>query len=288
MAQTSTIEWTDATWNPITGCKIKSPGCTNCYAMKLAGTRMKNDKSRTGLTEPSNAGPVWNGMVRFNDGWLDQPLKWRTPLRIFVVAHGDMFYELVPESWLDLIFDRMHRAPQHLYQILTKRPENMSRYVMKLKPRDNIWLGVSVEDQRRADERQDHLRAIANLGWNTWVSYEPAIGPVDWIGWEFTKCIVSGGESDLDGKSARVSHPDWHRDTLKFCDANNILYGFKQWGAHHPDDQAWADGRWGFGPGQVVPLTFTRVGKKKAGRFLDGVEYNGFPGAATWPEKGLV
>lgn len=104
MADHSTIEWTDATWQPITGCSIVSPGCTNCYAMRIAGTRLRHHPSREGLTNPSKAGPVWNGKVRFNEQWLLQPLQWKKPRRIFVCAHGDLFHESVPDEWIDKIF----------------------------------------------------------------------------------------------------------------------------------------------------------------------------------------
>jgi protein gp37 len=98
MAEASKIEWTDATWNVVTGCQVVSPGCTNCYAMKLAGTRLRNHASRAGLTVASKAGPVWNGQVRFNEQWLRQPLSWKRPRRIFVCAHGDLFADGVTDA----------------------------------------------------------------------------------------------------------------------------------------------------------------------------------------------
>ena len=125
MAQDSKIEWTDATWNPITGCSVVSPGCTNCYAMGLAGTRLKNLPSRIGLTRESKAGPVWNGQVRLNAEWLDQPLRWKRPRKIFVCAHGDLFAEAVPDEWIDRVFAVMALAPQHTFQVLTKRSAPM-------------------------------------------------------------------------------------------------------------------------------------------------------------------
>ena len=100
MADGTKIEWTDATWNPITGCSVVSPGCTNCYAMRLAGTRLQHHPSRSGLTTLSKAGPVWNGQVRLNEGWLTQPLAWSRPRRIFVCAHGDLFHESVPAEYM--------------------------------------------------------------------------------------------------------------------------------------------------------------------------------------------
>eukprot|EP01031_Cornospumella_fuschlensis_P021266 gene21266-26057_t len=129
MADRTGIEWTDATWNPIVGCSIVSPGCTNCYAMKLAGTRLKNHASREGLTRDSKAGPVWTGEVRFNPQWLDQPLRWSKPRLIFVCAHGDLFTEGVPDEWIDQIFAVMALAPRHTFQVLTKRPERMRQYL---------------------------------------------------------------------------------------------------------------------------------------------------------------
>lgn len=129
MSDKSKIEWTDATWNPITGCSVVSPGCTNCYAMKLAGTRLKDHPSRAGLTDDSKAGPVWNGQVRFNESWLDQPLRWKKPRQIFVCAHGDLFHENVPDEWIDRVFAVMALAPQHTFQVLTKRPERMRSYL---------------------------------------------------------------------------------------------------------------------------------------------------------------
>jgi protein gp37 len=129
LADGTHIEWTDATWNPITGCSIVSPGCTNCYAMKLAGTRLKYTPSREGLTVDSKAGPVWNGQVRLNEQWLDQPLRWKRPRRIFVCAHGDLFAENVPDEWIDRVFAVMALAPQHTFQVLTKRAARMREYV---------------------------------------------------------------------------------------------------------------------------------------------------------------
>ena len=110
MAEHSPIEWTEATWNVITGCTVLSPGCAGCYAMKLAGTRLRHHWSREGLTQPSKAGPVWTGEVRFNERWLDQPLHWRRPRMIFVAAHGDLFHHALPDRVLDAVFDMMEAA----------------------------------------------------------------------------------------------------------------------------------------------------------------------------------
>lgn len=125
MGDRSLIEWTDATWNPITGCSIVSPGCTNCYAMQLAGTRLAHLPSRKGLTTASKSKPVWNGRVRFNEEYLTLPMRWRRPRKIFVCAHGDLFAENVPDEWIDRVFAVMALAPWHTYQVLTKRADRM-------------------------------------------------------------------------------------------------------------------------------------------------------------------
>lgn len=211
MAENSKIEWTDATWNPITGCSVVSPGCTNCYAMRLAGTRLQHHPSRKGLTRDTKAGPVWTGEVRLNAEWLDQPLRWSRPRMIFVCAHGDLFHESVPDAWIDQVFAVMAAAHWHTFQVLTKRADRMAHYLREhgapaaerwvaaswelaktmsaLKrvgwswagegmpwPLPNIWPGVSAEDQARADERIPHL--LATMAAVRWVSAEPLLGPI--------------------------------------------------------------------------------------------------------------
>lgn len=204
MAEASKIEWTDATWNPVTGCSVVSPGCTNCYAMKLAGTRLRNHPSRVGLTAPSLAGPVWNGEVRFNEEWIGQPLRWKRPRMIFVCAHGDLFHESVPFHVIDKVFSVMALAPQHTFQVLTKRSDRMRGYlsdpwtyrrwkltydpawfprdlsnvpaVFPAAPLPNVWLGVSVEDNERRNRIADLLDTPAAV---RFVSAEPLLGPLD-------------------------------------------------------------------------------------------------------------
>ena len=213
MAEHTHIEWTDATWNPITGCSIVSPGCTNCYAMTLAGTRLAHHPSRSGLTITTKAGPVWTGEVRFNEAWLDQPLRWRRPRMIFVCAHGDLFHESVPDEWIDKVFAVMALSPQHTFQVLTKRAGRMREYLASTGvnrshavwramvgeaktidaghvldswyggpsasqwPLPNVWLGVSAERQIEADERIPDL--LATPAAVRFVSLEPLLGPID-------------------------------------------------------------------------------------------------------------
>lgn len=288
MAESSSIEWTDATWNPVTGCSVVSPGCTNCYAMRLAGGRLQHHSTRKGLTTPSKAGPVWNGQVRFNHDMLREPLRWRRPRRIFVCAHGDLFHESVPDAWIDQVFAVMAVAGDHTFQVLTKRAERLRAYVTARGrvhaicrwlphfaegrdppapdvrfsdaeidqansymrwPLPNVWLGVSAEDQERADER---LRYLLNTPATVrFVSAEPLLGPID-IARAFLPAmkdrieqrlpsptdgrgslhwVIVGGES---GPGARAMHPGWARSLRDQCVAAGIPFHFKQWGAWAP------------------------------------------------------
>lgn len=349
MADRSKIEWTDATWNPITGCSVVSPGCTNCYAMKLAGTRLKHTESRRGLTHGSKAGPVWNGKVRLLERSLDQPIQWKRPRMIFVCAHGDLFHENVPDEWIDQVFAVMALAPQHTFQVLTKRAARMRAYLtdprvvrriyelvceltleneinvvliapgvdehfapaapriyLDVWPLPNVWLGVSVEDQVRAEERIPlllHTPAAIRFA-----SAEPLLGPIDFTGIctghyfidalqglkyhdapegvhsATEKCakldqIIVGGESGL---GARPMHPGWARALRDQCAAAGVPFFFKQWGEFRPltayeHGQACGAIRVGNDPYDRDALML-RAGKKSAGRLLDGIQHNGMPG----------
>lgn len=364
MAETSAIEWTDATWNPITGCSVISPGCTNCYAMKLAGTRLQHHPSRAGLTNDTKAGPVWTGEVRLNPEWIDQPLRWRRPRMIFVCAHGDLFHEAVSDEWIDRVFSIMAAAHWHTFQVLTKRAERMRAYIASFRPcrvatgfvtrngeeptsyggpahfgimsekrwpLPNVWLGVSAEDQKRADERIPLL--LATPAAVRWVSAEPLLGPISLRGERSTEgwnwltgdaydvdptppatrwsgntgrrinWVVVGGES---GPGARPMHPDWARSLRDQCAAAGVPYFHKQNGewvdTHDAGYSTWEATRPGYGRvggfiGRGVPgldgtewetlwpfLTpadpgpvMIRIGKKAAGRLLDGREHNEVP-----------
>ena len=355
MAEHSHIEWTDATWNPITGCSLASPGCTNCYAMKLAGGRLRNHVSRAGLTQESKAGPIWTGEVRFNEAWLAQPARWGRARLIFVCAHGDLFHESVPDEWIDRVWATMAVNTRHTFQVLTKRAARMRSYVVGLqarlggfmstvaehptgarplwdlidfahfaRPLPNVWLGASVEDQTRAEERlTDLARTPAAV---RYVSYEPALGAVDFRPWLWTSNslntpteypmvhgprfgeaivpaerihqIIVGGES---GPRARPMHPEWARKVRDDCTATDTAFLFKQWGSWAPTEQFDCDPSahkayagelltmTGNESGPAVfafPTTFVArpellrpIGKKAAGRILDGRTHDGTPGA---------
>ena len=211
MSDKTKIEWTDATWNPVTGCSLVSEGCRYCYAADLAASRLKNHPSRKGLAKRNAAGVAqFTGEVRFNEKWIDQPLHWRKPRRIFVCAHADLFHENVPDEWIDKVFAVMALCPQHTFQVLTKRPERMRKYLsdvhaarwmlieddasaMGFEPRGldndgfdwlsnkgflpNVWLGVSIEDQPTADTRIPYL--LDTPAAVRFVSAEPLLGAVD-------------------------------------------------------------------------------------------------------------
>ncbi|MDZ4393786.1 phage Gp37/Gp68 family protein [Cypionkella sp.] len=220
MADKSLIEWTDATWNPITGCTLVDDGCRHCYAAHLITSwhAIGNHPSRKGLARKNAAGESkFTGEVRFNEGWLDQPLSWKKPRRIFVCAHGDLFHPSVPDEWIDKVFAVMALASQHTFQVLTKRPERALEYLHTGKshqigmdalglvlddhaknpnsklgagvelvgdishlrnwPLPNVWLGTSVSDQASADLRIPNL--LSTPAAVRFISAEPLLGPVD-------------------------------------------------------------------------------------------------------------
>ena len=294
MSDKTKIEWTDATWNPITGCTVVSPGCTHCYAMKLAGGRLRNHPSRAGLTKETNGGPVWTGEVRWNESQFLAPLKWRRPRRIFVCAHGDLFHPHVPEDWINQVWQMMEDTPQHSYQVLTKRSGEMSWYVRRRsKVLPNVWLGVSVEDDEWASERiPDLLRTPAA---KRFISAEPLLGPinlrlvphdngkVDALTGESEQhleeppfpaldWVIVGGES---GPGARVMNPQWVREIQHDCEETCTPFFFKQWGAWHPSGS--------------LSVTLTREARlagrhsneimvrEKSEALLDGVAYQEMP-----------
>lgn len=302
MGKTS-IEWTDASWNPIVGCTEVSPGCANCYAARLAATRLRNTPQYKGLSILRNgrledaacaAGilnvrPHWTGEVRFLPERLEEPLHWKKPRRIFVCDMGDLFHESVVWHHLARIFGIIARCPHHTFQILTKRAARMKRFFDETEPRltagipqdnwplPNVWLGVSVENQHFADERIPLL--LDTPAAVRFVSAEPLLGPVNlhfnWLrsglGW-----LICGGES---GPNARPMHPAWARSLRDQCQAASVPFFFKQWGEWLPAGQQQSTGKDG-GPLVNVrdDLKPARLGKRLAGRLLDGREWNEFPG----------
>jgi protein gp37 len=383
MADTS-IEWTERTWNPIVGCSLASPGCTNCYAMKMAGRlEAMGVECYRGTTQKTKAGFVWTGKIATNDNALMEPLRRRAPTMWFVNSMSDLFHEDVSEQAIDRIFVVMALRPQHTFQMLTKRADRMRAYVegfnwqravencrdaagssLILKhsiadlrrkfglaqrfsydqdcsvwPLPNVWKGVSVEDQKRADERIPDL--LATPAAIRWLSCEPLLGTVrldrihqtfdDGLGHSWESClngkrfnewggsdgeggdvdgcpkvdwVICGGES---GARARPMHPDWARSLRDQCADNGVPFFFKQWGDWAPhvavgNEHGGIDmvppvsfkaahrwRRWDHGRSRVARadesvseflapgVISVPVGKKAAGRLLDGVQHDGVP-----------
>ena len=238
MGAKSEIEWTDATWNPVTGCTKITRGCDHCYAERFAER--------------------WRGVPghSYEQGFdlrqwpsrLDQPARWRKPRMIFVNSMSDLFHKNVERSFIDSIFETMETVDRHVYQILTKRSSLMRnylryRYADGSVPR-HIWCGVSVEDSSAA-ARIEHLRSVSAA--MRFLSIEPLLGPIGNIALEGISWVIVGGES---GPQARPMRPEWVRDIRDLCARADVPFFFKQWGGKTP---------------------------KAGGRKLEGIEHNDMP-----------
>ena len=296
---TTKIEWADKVWNPVTGCTKVSEGCRNCYAETMAKRFWKDRKFSD---------------VRIHPERLDQPLSWKKPARVFVNSMSDLFHQDVDSRYIGNVFQIMQKAKQHKFLILTKRADRMADILSQWDdghdpiswpewPLPNIWLGVSVENQKTADERIPLLMQTAAAV--RFVSCEPLLGPLDF--WKFATreetfgsmfdhrgsygfypglpkepvkyhegidWVIVGGES---GSNARPMHPDWARSIRDQCVDAGVPFFFKQWGEWVPFEQVEFDPakeRTGI---QIGNQGMTKIGKKKAGRLLDGREWNEFP-----------
>ncbi len=315
------IEWADVVWNPVTGCTKVSAGCKHCYAERM-WPRLATGRPFTS--------------VQCHDDRLHAPLHWKKPRRVFVNSMSDLFHEDVPDEFIDRVFAVMALCPQHTFTVLTKRPRRMFDYMngqdeclddaridlirltasyygytdfpgTEIKwPIQNVWLGVSCENQETADKRIPLLlKTPAAL---RFVSCEPLLGPInleDRYNGITLNWVIVGGES---GPKARPMHPDWARSLRDQCQFESVPFFFKQWGewapacAQYPDTDAeqdendnascggdicmsndgyiWEDGVQPSTTGR--PWLINRVGKKKAGRLLDGVLHDEFP---PWPDN---
>ena len=274
MADHTSIEWTDATWNPVTGCSTVSPGCDNCYAIRVshrlaANPNVKIRARHEDLTDEDEHGELdWTGEVRLNEDMLDRPLHWKRPRRIFVNSLSDLFHPGLSDEAIARVFAVMALAPQHTFQVLTKRPQRMAEWfgdpfwlVRVIEhaeemwgrlsssakfaaggwwadgawPLPNVWLGTSIESDRYAF-RADHLRRTPAAV--RFVSAEPLLGPLPSLNLDGIDWLIVGGES---GPAARPMHPDWVRDLRDRCHApvtvgdefhplGSTLFFFKQWG----------------------------------------------------------
>lgn len=303
------IEWCDETWNTIRGCSRISEGCRNCYAEKIAYRFSGKDQPYEGLIAKTGQ---WNGQIKPVPEKLTEPLRWKKPRKIFVNSMSDLFHENAPDYLIDQVFSIAARCPQHTFMILTKRPESMCDYMnarltrksifnraLKIKtknpllgswPLPNVWLGVSVEDQATANERIPHL--LQTPATVRWISAEPLLGEIDLSAFAEIDWVVAGGES---GPGARPSHPEWFRFLRDQCQTANVSFFFKQWGEWAETGQEKCadiivakDGRTcAFDRKTMEALDsekrlfsatrMYRVGKKKAGNFLDGKQHLKFP-----------
>lgn len=242
MAGKSHIEWTEMTWNPVTGCTKVSPGCKFCYAETLS-QRLKAMGARG----------YENGFrVSVLPERLSQPKKRKTPTIWFVNSMSDLFHEKVPFAFIDKVMETISETPAHIYQILTKRPNRMANYFTKRTVPENAWLGVTVENRKYGVPRIDPLRRIeAKI---RFLSVEPLLEDVGEIDLSGIHWVIVGGES---GAKARPMSADWARSIRDQCAKENIAFFFKQWGAHGSDG--------------------VRRAKTSNGRTLDGKIYDAMP-----------
>jgi protein gp37 len=226
MADTS-IEWTDATWNPVAGCTVLTAGCTNCYAMRMAARLDAMGQAKyKGLTRRSGNRSVWTGRIRLDENSLKIPRSWAKPRKVFVNSMSDLFHDDVPVAFVNRVWRVMKDTPRHTYQILTKRPERMAEILTSkdfpILP--NVWLGTSVEDGRVLG-RLDELRRVPAA--IRFVSFEPLIGSVAGGDLSDIHWAIVGGES---GPRSRYMDPEWVDEIETMCRGAGVAFFFKQWG----------------------------------------------------------
>lgn len=229
MADTS-IEWTDATWNPVAGCSVITPGCTNCYAMRMAARLEAMGVGKyNGLTRKSGDRYVWTGMIALDEASLSVPKRWRKPRKIFVNSMSDLFHPDVPVAFIARVWEAMAATPHHTFQILTKRPERMREVLTEVAPSPlpHVWLGTSVEDGAVVN-RLDELRATPSIV--RFVSFEPLIGSVAAANLSKIDWAIVGGES---GPRARPMLEEWVDEIYDLCDDTGTAFFFKQWGGRN-------------------------------------------------------
>ena len=234
MAQNSDIEWTETTWNPVTGCTKVSQGCKHCYAERMA-------KRLHGMGNPR----YLNGFnLTLHPDLVDLPLKWKTPRKIFVNSMSDLLHRQVPTTFVESVFETMNLAKQHIFQILTKRSGRLVKINSKLGWTDNIWMGVSVENEEVAHRIDDLRRTDARV---KFLSLEPLLGSLKNVSLEGIDWVIVGGES---GPGARPMKELWATEIRDNCHDLGIPFFFKQWGGFN---------------------------KKKAGRELEGRTWDDYP-----------
>lgn len=292
------------TWNPIIGCSKVSDGCKNCYAERMANRLAHNPKTKADYSEVITDGK-WNGKTTLVHNSLFKPAGWRLPRLIFVCSMGDLFHESISFDAINMIFEEMNRHARHIFIVLTKRPERLTQFAewkiwrkdvqnIPWRPSENVWIGVTAENQEQANARIPHLMKIPAAV--KFVSIEPMLSQIDISFIRSSSCsgytplkphpigspdrpfinwVICGGES---GHNARPVHPDWVRSLKDQCQAAEVPFFFKQWGEYKPMGT--------MGDFQILPFGkydpeskfgFLKTGKHKSGNTLDGVKYEEYP-----------
>jgi protein gp37 len=249
----SDIEWTEATWNPVAGCSLVSPGCTNCYAMRMAARLQAMGMEKyEGTTRKSGRRHVWTGRVNLDEKALSAPLTWRRPQRIFVNSMSDLFQEALAGKFVQRVWQVMEQADWHTFQILTKRPERMLSLLSKpaFRVLPHVWLGTSVENEDHVERIELLRRTPAAI---RFVSFEPLLAPIRDPDLTGIHWAIVGGES---GPSARPMNGEWVEDLRDACLRQGVAFFFKQWGGRR---------------------------KKVTGRVLGNRNWDDYPGAVSAP-----
>lgn len=234
MAIDSRIEWTDATWNPVTGCTKISPGCKNCYALRMTNRlfAMRQERYLNGFK------------TTLHDDLIEAPLRWRQPKMIFVNSMSDLFHKDVPLDFIQRVFETMKKADWHVFQVLTKRSNRLLELSKHLPWPENVWMGVSVENQKYTFRIKDLAKTKAKV---KFLSVEPLLGPIPRLPISGIDWVIVGGES---GPKARPMNPEWVEQIRDRCVDRGVPFFFKQWGG---------------------------VRKKRTGRELDGRTWDQMP-----------
>ncbi|MEZ5313758.1 MAG: phage Gp37/Gp68 family protein [Thermoanaerobaculia bacterium] len=245
MSTKTAIEWTDSTWNPVRGCTKVSPGCKHCYAAVFS------ERFRGVPGHPFEQGFD----LRLVPEKLEDPLRWKRPRRVFVNSMSDLFHERIPSAYIRSVFEVIGRAPQHQFQILTKRSERLLQLAENLPWHANLWMGVSVENARYTHRAVDLAKVPAAV---RFLSVEPLLGPIPELPLEGIDWVVVGGES---GHRHRPMRSEWAMEIRNQCQAKGVAFFFKQWGGRFP---------------------------KSRGRELDGREWNQMPKALPPTDSGRI
>lgn len=269
MATATKIEWTEATWNLISGCSPVSPACANCYAARMAARFSGAGQPFEGLAVMTPRGPRWTGDVICLEDALFWPLRWKKPRMIFVNSMSDLFHEHVPFDFISRVFEVMAGAHWHTFQVLTKRARRCADLSLHLPWPKNVWMGVSVENAEYLPRIDDLRKTKAKV---KFVSLEPLLGPLVELDLTNIDWVIVGGES---GPGARPMAPAWPTEVRKRCQRTGVPFFFKQWGhiRNNPDP---AD-----------PTARQNGGKAKGGRLLEGRPWDEMP-IATFRNRGVA